>query len=267
MSYQIPCITIFFAFQATLYHKQHLALIRIDKDKLLMSNQQVSKEEIKQLLSFMNRIKAFEKTFIIQKNSIIKLIWGLLLMGAGVLGFVISKIIYASESTESFGVYTIVPWVIAIFSGLIIQIFSERHLINIYSWEKQESKIDRGMLYLILGFIIMIFLVSYFNSTPDLYFLTFPSITIVSGLMSLLDKKYYQENQEILNQKSLFLTPIVCIIVTVIMIVLFMIDKSNIHFQGVLFGFGFGGSFSFNAFMDRKGVEKYLEKIDISTKS
>jgi MFS family permease len=232
-----------------------------------MSNQQISKEEIKQLLGFMNRIKAFEKIYLLQKNSITKLIWGLLLMGAGVLGFIISKIIYSADNPESFEYYTIFPWVIAIFSGLIIQIFSDRHLTNVYSWEKPETKNDRDTLFLMIGLIVIAILISFFNSS-DLYFLMFPTIALFSGFLSWIgDRKYYPENHEILDQRLIYFTPIVCIVASILMVLVYLINNSYFEVQNILFGISFGGSFSLTAFWDRSQVEKYLEKIDIDTNS
>ncbi len=53
--------------------------------------QEISNADLKQLLHYMSRIKAFEKIFKIQKDSMTRLIWGLLIIGGGVLEFVITQ--------------------------------------------------------------------------------------------------------------------------------------------------------------------------------
>ena len=162
-----------------------------------MNEKAISKEEIKQLLLFMNRIQAFEKTFIIQKDSMTKLIWGLLLMSAGILHFALTEVVLISYTS---GVITLLPWGIAIVSGLIIQVFSDRHITNIYSWEKPPSKIDKDTIILGFGFIFMAVIISFF-SNADLYYLSFPSVAIISGLLVyIMDKKYYHDNSNILQQ-------------------------------------------------------------------
>ncbi len=225
-----------------------------------MSETSISKEEIKQLLFFMNRIKAFEKTFVVQKNTMTRLIWGLLLVGAGILDFVIRQMAYQVENSENL---TLVPWIIAIFSGLIFQIFSDRHITNIYSWQKSKEEENTGTTFISLGFIL-IGVIIVMTSTPDLYFLTFPIICLFVGFLTLVtDNRYFKENEEILNVKHLFFIPSVCVILAVVLLLIFMIDKSNIVFSSVIFGCGFGGSFSLIAFWNRKKVIMYIEQTDL----
>ena len=102
-----------------------------------MQKESIPKEDIQQLLFFMNRIQAFEKTFLIQKESVTRLIWGLFLMGAGILDYVIYEMTVISGV---YGFQTIIPWALAMFSGLVVQLFSDRHLINIYSRKKKDPK-------------------------------------------------------------------------------------------------------------------------------
>jgi hypothetical protein len=228
-----------------------------------MKEQPISKEEIKQLLFFMNRIKAFEKTFIIQKNTMTRLIWGLLLIGAGILDFVITKIVYMTESSGIITLLTLVPWLIAIFSGLIIQIFSDRHITNIYSWKKSEEKIAGDTIFITLGFILMGVVIA-FTSNPDFFYLTFPAVALISGFLSLVtDESYFRKNKDILNQNLVYFIPGVCVGIAALMIISFMTDKSLIDLDSVIFGFGFGGSFCLTAFWNRKKVNTYIEQTDI----
>jgi hypothetical protein len=225
-----------------------------------MSETPISKEEIKQLLFFMNRIKAFEKTFIVQKNTMARLIWGLLLVGAGILDFVIRQMAYEVENSDYL---TLLPWIIAIFSGMIFQIFSDRHITNIYSWQKSQEEDNSGTTFISLGFILM-GVVVVVTSTPDLYFLTFPIICLISGFMALItDNRYFKENRDILNIKHIYFIPIVCVILALVLLLSFMIDKSNVAFSSVIFGCGFGGSFSLIAFWNRKKVIMYIEQTDL----
>ncbi|MHA1966720.1 MAG: hypothetical protein ACW964_02845 [Candidatus Hodarchaeales archaeon] len=225
-----------------------------------MKESTISDENIKQLLLFMNRIKAFEKILVIQKDSVIRLIWGLLLFGAGLLDYVITEMVY---QTESYGIFTLVPWVLAIFSGLIIQFFSERHLINIYSWEKPQKEENKGTLVQILGFILIAVLIFFFGAN-ELHFLTLPSIALIFGfLVYFIDRKYVETHKDILNKNSLLLIPLLCVLAATIMILLVIIDKSFYNFHSVVFGTAFGGGFCLTAFWNRKNLENYYEKEDI----
>ncbi|MFW9996832.1 MAG: hypothetical protein ACFFD4_32620 [Candidatus Odinarchaeota archaeon] len=226
-----------------------------------MNQKTISKDEIQQLLFFMNRIRAFEETFLIQKDSITRLIWGLLLIGAGILDWAFFEMAF---KTGEFGLFTILPWVIAIFSGLIIQIFSDRHITNIYSWERPKKEFNSDTLFLIAGFAIMAVLISYYNMN-NISSLSFPSVALISGFMSLvMDRSYFKKNEEVLEQKLYLFIPMVCIVTAIVMTAIVLIDKSLFRFHGLIFGVTFGGSFSTVAFWNRKQVGSYIEKMDSS---
>jgi hypothetical protein len=229
-----------------------------------MNESVISKEEIKQLLFFMNRIKAFEKTFSVQKDSMTRLIWGLLLFSAGILDYVIAEIVF---KTDSFGAITIIPWGLAMLSGLIIQVFSDRHITNLYSWEKPTAEKSSDTLFLILGFAIIAVSVLFFNNS-GLYFLTFPSITLISGFMAfVLDGKYYRKNREVLNPNLNLVIPIICVLAVILMILLVIFDDSLFRLHSMLFGFAFGGSFSLIAFWNRNQISKFMENISVDSNS
>ena len=229
-----------------------------------MSESTISNEDIKQLLLFMNRIKAFEKIFVIQKDSMVRLMWGLFLFGAGLLDFVITEMVY---QTESSGVLTLLPWVLAILSGLILQFFSERHLINVYSWEKPQKEGSKYTFFQILAFVLMPVLISFFN-TIGWYFLIFPSTALIFGfLVYVMDRKYVEAHKEILNDKSPLLTPSLCVLAAILMILLVLIDNAYLIFHSMVFGTAFGGGFCVTAFWNRKNLDKYVESEDIQATS
>ncbi|MFX0052901.1 MAG: hypothetical protein ACFFAJ_09505 [Candidatus Hodarchaeota archaeon] len=221
-----------------------------------MDNNIISPADIKQLLYYMNRVKSFEKTFIIQKDSMSRLIWGLLLIGAGILDGVFS-------SLQFFGLVSITPWILAIVSGLIIQGFSDRHLINIYSRKTQEKGIEGNNLFLIGSFILMGVAIGFFNFT-ELYYLIFPTVALISGFTALVeDKKYYSKNEEILPKMVYLVTPIVSFSASIFMLIGNILDSLFFIYGGLIFGFTFGLSFSLVAFWNRRQVDIYIEKIDI----
>ncbi|MFX0123094.1 MAG: hypothetical protein ACFFAE_05610 [Candidatus Hodarchaeota archaeon] len=222
-----------------------------------MQDSTISSADIKQLLYYMNRVKSFEKTFVMQKDSMSRLIWGLLLIGAGILDGVFS-------SLQFFGILSITPWILAIVSGLIIQGFSDRHLINIYSRKTREKKgLDSDTLFLMGCFILMGVAVGFFNFA-ELYFLIFPTIALISGFAALVeDRKYYSKNEEILQKTAYFVTPIVSFSVAIIMLVGNIINSEFFILGGLIFGITFGTSFCFVAFWNRRQVDSYIEKIDI----
>ncbi|UCG00343.1 MAG: hypothetical protein JSW11_11910 [Candidatus Heimdallarchaeota archaeon] len=221
-----------------------------------MEDSTISSAEIKQLLYYMNRVKSFEKTFMIQKDSMERLIWGLLLIGAGILDGVFS-------SLRFFGLASITPWLLAMVSGLIIQGFSDRHLINIYSRKTQEKEDEGNNLFLIGSFIIMGAAIGFFNFT-ELHYLTFPTVALISGFTALVvDKKYYLKNEEILSKMTYLVTPIVSFTAAIVMLLGTLIDPTSFVYGGIIFGFTFGTSFSLVAFWNRRQVDIYIEKIDI----
>ncbi len=222
-----------------------------------MEDSTISPAEIKQLLYYMNRVKSFEKTFNIQKESMSRLIWGLLLIGAGILDGVFS-------SLKIFGVVSITPWILAIVSGLIIQGFSDRHLINIYSRKIQEKGLDSSTLFLIGSFIIMGVAIGFF-SFNEMEFLSFPTVALISGFTALvLDKNYYSKSEEILSKMAYLVTPIVSFSAAIILLLGNFIDSSFFLMGGLIFGCAFGTSFCFVAFWNRRQIDAYIEKMEIS---
>ena len=225
-----------------------------------MVSSDISKDELRQLLHFMQRVKSFERTFMIQKGSIIRLIWGLLFIGAGILDCVMIEL---QIITDAVGWFTLFPWAIAMLSGLIIQIFSDRHITNIYSRETKKESSTVETLILICGFILIAVAISIFNMN-QLHFLTFPTISIISGLLALvLDRGSFEENKDIINRYSFYLTPIITISIAILMILLYIFNNSFFRYHGLLFGISFGSSFVITAFWDKKSVEDFIEKTDV----
>ena len=164
---------------------------------------------------------------------------------------------------EDYGIFSIIPWVLAIFSGLLIQIFSDRHITNIYSWKPSEEKVEGDTIFISLGFIL-IGIVVMITNTQDLYIFTFPSISLISGFLSFVnERKYFRENRDILNENYVYFTPVVCAIFAGIMLIANFIDQSFYIYNSMIFGLGLGGSFSLTAFWNRKKVSAYIEQTDI----
>ena len=225
-----------------------------------MVSNEISKAELKQLLYFMQRVKSFERTFMIQKDSIIKLIWGLLFVGAGVLDYVMVDL---QIETAAVGIFSLLPWVIAMLSGLIIQIFSDRHITNIYSREMKKESNSAATLILISGFILIGVVVTIFNMN-EIYSLTFPMISIISGLMALvLDKENYQKNKDIINRYSYYLTPFITFSAAILMILISLLDNTNFRYHGLLFGISIGSSFLITAIWNRNSVQNYIENTEV----
>ena len=229
-----------------------------------MSESTISKEEIKQLLLFMNRIKTFEKIFVIQKESVTRLIWGLLLFSAGLLDYVITFMVYQAES---YGILTIIPWALAMLSGLIIQTFSERHLTNVYNWEQPKKEKNKDDLILILGFALMGVVVIIFN-TPSMAIFIFPCIALISGFLAYYtDRKYVVKYKEILQKESSFIVTFFCFLAAILMVIIGLIDMNNINLHSVIFGAAIGGGFSFTAFWNKKSLDDYVKEEDLSSSS
>ena len=225
-----------------------------------MNNETISKEDIKQLVHFMNRIKAFEKIFIIQKDSMARLIWGLFLFGAGLLDYVISVMVY---QTESSGFLTLVPWALAMLSALIFHFFSERHLINVYSWKKPQKEESKDDLILMFGFAIIFALIIILNTT-GLHYFVFPSVSLVTGFLAYaVDRKNIKKHNNILDDRTSLLTPLLCVLASIAMVIIVLIDKNNFMFHSMIFGTAFGIGFCTTAFWNRKNLEKYVESEEI----
>jgi hypothetical protein len=114
------------------------------------------------------------------------------------------------------------------------------------------------------SFIIMGVAVVFFNST-ELHFLTFPTIALISGFSAVVeDRKYYSKNQEILPKMAYLVTPIVSFSAAIIMLIGNILDSEFFLISGFIFGFTFGASFFFVAFWNRRYIDRYIEKIEIT---
>jgi hypothetical protein len=228
--------------------------------------QEISNADLKQLLHYMSRIKGFEKIFKIQSAMTIRLIWGLLIIGAGVLEFVITQLLILnqdystsySEFLSQTSFLTIIPWIFALSSALIIQLFSDRHITNIYSYETKKIGENTDTFFLLRSFILMVLIVQIFALT-DLLMLAYPSITLIAGFTAyVIASKQYLKFQEVITRRTHLIIPISTGLAIIVMVSGNIISPMFFQYLGLIFGLFFGGSTVVSAFWNRKLINSFL---------
>ncbi|MHA1942560.1 MAG: hypothetical protein ACW97P_12710 [Candidatus Hodarchaeales archaeon] len=227
--------------------------------------QEISNTDLKQLLHYMSRIKAFEKIFVIQKDSMTRMIWGLLLIAGGLLEFVIVQLLILAIDAglvthPLWGYLNNIPWILAIGSGLVIQLFSDRHITNIYSYETKKEGEDTGIFFLIRSFVLMALVLQVF-AMIGLTMLIYPAITLIVGITAfILDNKQHLhlEFQEVITKRTYLITPISAGIAIIVMVGGIILSPAFFQFQGLIFGVSVGASRSISAFWNRQLINSYL---------
>ncbi|MHA2030191.1 MAG: hypothetical protein ACW98F_16485 [Candidatus Hodarchaeales archaeon] len=225
--------------------------------------QEISNADLKQLLHYFSRIKAFEKIFIIQKDSMTRMIWGLLLIAGGVLEFVITQLLILTIGSglvthPLWGYLNNIPWILAIGIGLVIQLFSDRHITNIYSYDTKKEGEDAGTFFMIRSFVLMALVLQVF-AMIGLVRLIYPTITLIAGITAfILDNKQHLEFQEVIKRRTYLITPISAGIAIIVMVGGIIISPVFWQFQGLIFGVSFGASRSISAFWNRQLINSYL---------
>jgi hypothetical protein len=225
--------------------------------------QEISNTDLKQLLHYMSRIKAFEKIFVIQKDSMTRMIWGLLLIAGGVLEFVIVQLLILAIGAglvthPLWGYLNNIPWILVIGSGLVIQLFSDRHITNIYSYETKKEGEDTPIFFLLSTFVLMALVLQVF-AMIGLTMLIYPAITLIVGITTfILDNKQHLEFQEVITKRTYLITPGVSLGAIVVMVGGVILSPAFFQYQGLIFGVSFGASRSISAFWNRQLINSYL---------
>jgi hypothetical protein len=229
--------------------------------------QEISNADLKQLLHYMTRISTFEKVFIIQKDSMIRLIWGLLLIAGGVLEFFLTQLLILTIGSGLVthplrGYLNNIPWILVIGIGLVIQLFSDRHITNIYSYNTEKEGKGTEIFFMIRSFVLMALVLQVF-AMIGLVRLIYPAITLIAGISVFIsDNKQHLEFQEVIKRRTYLITPISAGIAIIVMVGGIIISPVFWQYQGLIFGLSFGFSRSINAFWNRRLIDSYLAMED-----
>ncbi len=214
----------------------------------------ISPEEIRELLSYMEKIKNFEKRYKLQIIAVERIIWGLLLIIAGIIDFTFAAYIF--EYGPVF-----IPWVLIIPVGLLMTHFLSNQTKIIKESEEKppfyKQPINIAFVFIIIAIII--------TSNETLYFLVMPSIGIIMGIALLIDRTFVLPGQlrmvEYLTPVLIMLTAIVNILgylfISNVTITFLAIDNTEFSiFHGIIFGSVFGVMELFQAYLTRKQLKK-----------
>lgn len=216
---------------------------------------EISPEEIRELLSYMEKIKNFEKRYKLQIIAVERIIWGLLLIIAGLLDFTFAAYIFQYGPV-------FIPWVLIIPVGLLMTNFLSNQTKIIE--ESEEDKIPFYKQPINIAFILIVISIIAF-SNEILYFLVMPSIAIIMGVALLLDRTFILPGKlrviEYLTPVLIMLTAIVNILgyyfISNVTITFLVIANTGFSiFHGIIFGTVFGMMELIQAYLTRKQLKK-----------
>ncbi len=215
--------------------------IYISPCEFFYMNSEISKNEMKELLNFMQRIKNFERLSNIKIWAVERLTWGLLLIAGGILDFVILHFTY-----DIIGWITTLLWILIIAIALLLSNFQRRNIF--ITTKKQEISFYQKTQY--FWITIAIALVFVFGST-DLNHLTFPVIAGMIGSLLLIDNYLAKRKAPSFAAKiNYYLTPISFLLTTIINLVgFFVVGEYFELYQGLVFGCLTGIVFAYGAFL------------------
>jgi len=213
----------------------------------------ITPEEIKEFLNYMEKIKTFEDRYKLQIHAVERIIWGFLLIIAGILDFIFSG--YVFDYGPSF-----IPWILIIPVGLLMTNFLTQRTTII---EKKKEKIPFYKQPITIAFALTIIVIAAF-SNRTLYFLIMPCVAVIMGTVVLIDKLFTRKISLPVKQEIIeYLTPILTIATAVVNLLgFFFITNINVNFLNIVnsdfsifSGLIFGGVFGVMEI-----IEAYLTK-------
>jgi hypothetical protein len=211
-------------------------------------NSEVSKQDMKQLLTLMQRIENFEKLNNMQIWSVNRLVWGLLLLTAGILDFIILK-----YTSGIIGWITTISWALTLVMGMLITSFQRKNVV-VTGKKRKRSFYTRTQHYWITLAFGLVFIFGY----TELNHLTFPVIAILMGALLLIDN--YLAKRKTSSFAGIVIhygTPIAFLLTAIINIVGFYVIGEIFEFyQGLIFGAVIGIAFIYGAFLLRGIIDR-----------
>ncbi|MFX1255902.1 MAG: hypothetical protein ACFFCZ_30125 [Promethearchaeota archaeon] len=221
-----------------------------------MTNLDISSEEIRELLFYMRKVKSFEEIYDLQMDAIIRLIWGLLIIGGGILDLFLVSL---GAST------TLFSWLLIFILALIIQQFSGRYVtISERSYKTRYS--NRQFLILLVLILIIVFASSFLNQfveVIDLSALIMPTIALGVIYISYdIDRWYYKWYSSILKRNLLIVVPLAALTSIIISLVgYFLYGSFFVVFHGLIFGLAIGGGMVGVAYYNKRAIQQYVNNL------
>jgi len=202
---------------------------------------EMSKDEMKKLLNFMQRIENFERLNNFQTWAVERLTWGLLLIAAGILDFVILWFTH-----EIIGWITTIMWFLILVIALLLSNFQRRNVV--LTTRKRSYSFFEKTQYYWIGFAIVL---AFIFGTTDLNHLTFPVIAGLIGIIMFVDNFLPKRKITTYESKIIYyVTPIIFILTSIINLVGFLVVGEIFElYQGLAFGCITGVALVYGAFL------------------
>ncbi|MFW9852504.1 MAG: hypothetical protein ACFFDS_06155 [Candidatus Thorarchaeota archaeon] len=209
---------------------------------------EMSKDEMKKLLNFMQRIENFERLNNFQIWAVERLTWGLLLIAAGILDFVILWFTH-----EFIGWITTLMWFLILVIALLLSNFQRRNVV-LTTRKRKYSFYARTQHYWIGLAMALVFIFGY----TDLNHLTFPVIAGMIGIVMFVDNFLPRRKITTYTSKIIYyVTPVLFILTSIINIVGFLVIGEIFElYQGLVFGCITGLALAYGAFLLKNVISR-----------
>lgn len=217
-------------------------------------SEELTSEEIRELLNYITKIKNFEQKYKLHIESAERMIWGCLLVIAAILDFVFAAYLFGYGPV-------FISWIFIIPVGVLLTSFIGNRQI-VLAESKVKKPFYKEPLYIGLLLIIVVMIVF---GNANFYFLIMPSIAIIMGAVLLIDHKFVLVGKARIVE---YLTPILTITTAVVNVLgYFLIREITVQFlaisqlnftifHGLIFGIIFGTMEVLEAYLTRKQLLK-----------
>ncbi|MHA2296470.1 MAG: hypothetical protein ACXAEU_00670 [Candidatus Hodarchaeales archaeon] len=215
-----------------------------------MSDKNLSTDDIKDLLYYLERVKSFEHVYTLQTDTMIRLIWGVLLFGASIIDLVLRLF--------EPGLLIFVPWIVAISSAVLIQEFTSRYFPVQKQFREIKMKYDRHLKSIFLMVIIILIT----NFSIELAAFQMPAIAILFAYTQYkMDENYYENYSPVLKRNLRTFIPSLVLASGAVNIIGHFLFSAIFWPYGFIFGSFYGGSLLIVSFWNRKFIKQYMNTI------
>lgn len=211
----------------------------------------VEASEIKELLSYIDKMKEYDKRHFVRLQEINDIVWGILFIFAGVM-----DVLFFSSDSGDLSMY---PWLIASFSGMGLSLFINRKRPQDFTSEEVEARtatMRRVYTLSIVATIIawiamMIIMVLY-----QLFFLIMPIVGFLIGTVFIVLSWRYGVEIKALNflnpRYKLQFVPTMAYLSVIVNLVGYLITPEFHTYMGLVLGTFVGSAFLITTFVDQK---------------
>ena len=209
----------------------------------------ITQEQIDELLQYFSRIKAYEKWMNYRLRGVIDLVWGLLMIAAGILDYIFAMTTGVAPNP--------IPWVITtIFGVIFMHYMSLKKNLLIEENEKQQN--TNFSLKVFIGLLIFTFTGTCLISWVGSAFLIMPWVSLVLVFFFYSVKKDFQIETILPKQYDYGIIVSLILSAIVNLVIYYFFGTPSVLYHGLITGLLFGGSFTLRSYKVKQKIEELI---------